>query len=248
MGHTTNHPEPIQTSDIQSMKTFIGMLAHEIRAQLAAISVTNSILLSNQKMEENERAEYLTYISSTSYYLLHVLDNMMDTAKFSKGKLELTPIYSRFHFSIWLASLIKQFDLMIEVASVKILVNISNNVPEYIVTDPVKLGQILHNLISNAIKSTLPSTSITLNVSLLNDKELSFQVTDQGGGIPEDKLPLLFQPFRQLEKGRAGTGLGLYITKLCVTALGGEIAVYSQNGGTVFKFFIILQASNPFAA
>lgn len=241
MGNTINHPSEPIPSDTQAMEMFIGVLAHEIRSQIAAICTTSDIMLGDQKMEENERAEYLIIISSCSYSLLHVLDNMMTTEKFSKGKLDLNPLYSRFHFRNWLQSFIRQLDLITAPKAVKISVDINNNVPEYIVTDRVKLGQILQNLVSNAVKSTLPDTSIRLNVNLRSDKQLSFQVTDQGGGIAEDKLKMLFQPFQQVEKGRAGTGLGLYISRLCVTALGGEIMVYGQNGGTTFMFYITLQ-------
>lgn len=241
MGNTTNlHSEPVLPNDTHTMVTFMGVLAHEIRSQMAAIYTTSDVMKDNKNMGE-DGLECLSIISSASYNALHVLDNMMATAKLSKGKLEFKPLYSRLHFRDWLKLLIQRFNLMISMACVEIHVNIGNKVPEYITTDSVKLEQILYNLVSNAIKSTLPHTSIELNVGLQGDRQLSFQIIDHGKGIREDKLPLLFQPFQQLEKGRAGTGLGLYICKLYVAVLGGEITVYSRNDGTTFIFFITLQ-------
>ncbi|GAA0527932.1 sensor histidine kinase [Chitinophaga japonensis] len=246
MGHTANHPETaITATDTHTMETFIGILAHEIRSQIAAICSLSDIILYNQKMQATEQAECISAINATGYYALNVVENMTATAKYSNGRLDLDPHYKRFHFREWLKQLVQQFDRAVAAVSVKIRIDIANNVPENIITDQVKLGQVLYNLINNAIKFTRPATSINLNISLNRDKQLSFQVSDQGGGIAEDKLKFLFQPFKQLEKGRAGTGLGLYISHLCVTSLGGEITAFNENGGTTFSFFIPLRTEIP---
>ncbi|GAA0551646.1 sensor histidine kinase [Chitinophaga japonensis] len=246
MGNMMNRPlEPIHPNEVQAMHTFLGLLAHEIHSQIAGIWTTSGALLKERKMDADMQTVHFSQIHAASYNVMQVLDNMVDTAKFDHGNLALHPVHTRFLFREWLQPVIRPLEVIARSKDIKINVNVSDGVPEYFVTDAVKLGQVLGNLVNNAVKAAPLNTDVELYVYPMGNSHVCFEVTDQGKGIAEDKIHLLFQPFRQLEKGRVGMGLGLYISKLCVMALGGEIMAYSQSRGTTFKFFITLQRDTP---
>ncbi|WPQ66599.1 ATP-binding protein [Chitinophaga sancti] len=126
--------------------------------------------------------------------------------------------------------------------SVKIKTNFRRTVPEYIITDEIKLGQILKNLIDNALKFAPSDTDILIHISSLGETRLLFQISNQGEGIPADKIPFLFQPFQPIDEGLGGMGLGLYISKLYAASLGGDlILANSDKKGTTFLFLIDTQ-------
>ena len=243
MSDTLNHlPEPVLSNDAQAIITFMGVLAHEIRSEISAICTVSDMMRESFRLRLSGQKENLSIIESSGYSALRILDNMMKTVLFSNGKLEIKPVNERIKFKDWLRLLVRKYDFMISLRDIKIKTDIGSNVPKYINTDPVKLGQILSNLISNAVKSSPHHSTVRINVKFYNSQQLTFLVTDQAGGFPEEKIPLLFRPFQQLEQGRAGAGLGLYVSKLCVTALGGKIMAYNQDGGATFMFFIKLNA------
>lgn len=241
MSNTINHhQDPVLLSDTQAMITFIGILAHEIRSEISAICTVSDMMRDSLRLRLSGQKDNLSIIHSSGYSALHVLDNMMKTALFNNGKLEIRPVNEHFKFRNWLRSLVHKYEFMVSIRGIKIKADIEDSVPEYINTDPVKLEQVLSNLISNAVKCSPARSVIQINVKSHISQQLLFLVTDQGGGIPEENLSLLFRPFQQLEPGRAGAGLGLYVSKLCVTALGGKIMAYNHDRGATFMFYIKL--------
>ncbi|UYQ92832.1 HAMP domain-containing histidine kinase [Chitinophaga horti] len=225
-------------ADTETMKTFMGMLAHEMRTQVAGICTASTILL-EERGSGKRLQQYLSHIKYSGEDLLHVLDNMMATATVGNGNLDITLKDTRVQLREWLKLHLRQYNLITAVRDIKLKTVVHRSVPEYITTDVIKLGQVLKNLIDNAIKHSPPNSYISITIHPLGDNRLLFQVTDQGVGIPEDKIHLLFQPFRQLDNGLAGTGLGLYISKLYATSLGGDVMIGSNhNSGTTFLLLI----------
>jgi len=235
-----NNTAPLQTipANAETMQVFMGMLAHEMRTQIAGICTASSILLHEKESRKNKNF-YLSHINSMSVNVLHVLNNMMATSTVEGGKLALKTLPKRIQIRQWLKDQIQHYKLITAIRCVKIKVNFRRTVPEYITTDEVKLGQILKNLINNALKFAPANTNICIYICSLREDCLFFQISDSGQGIPADKIPLLFQPFQSIDEGLGGMGLGLYISKLYAKSLGGDLMLSkSDKSGTTFLFLI----------
>jgi signal transduction histidine kinase len=238
----SNPTKAAPQANTETMQIFMGMLAHEMRTQIAGICTASNMLLQEKGSTKN-KGFYLSYINSMSLNALHVLNNMMASTTIGVGKMEVKSMQTSIQIRKWLKSHIHQFDLITAPRSIKIKVSVRRAVPEYIITDAIKLGQILKNLIDNALKYAPTGTSISICLNLLSGNRLLFMVSDQGRGIPTDKTHLLFQPFQLLDQGFAGTGLGLYISKLYATSLGGDIMLGSNDErGATFLLLISTQA------
>lgn len=232
----------VPQANTETMQIFMGMLAHEMRTQIAGICTASNMLLQEKGSTKNKDS-YLSYINSMSLNALHVLNNMMASTTVGGWKLEVKSMRTSIHIRKWLKSHVRQYDLIAASRSIKIKVRVSRTVPEYITTDAIKLGQILKNLIDNALRYTPSGTCISIYLNYLSGNRLLFMVSDQGRGIPTDKTHLLFQPFQLLDQGFAGTGLGLYISKLYATSLGGDIMLGSNDErGATFLLLISTQA------
>ncbi|MGL6339853.1 MAG: sensor histidine kinase, partial [Waterburya sp.] len=148
-----------------------------------------------------------------------------------------------------LANLAKMFKLRALEKNIRLTFNLPNNLPQNIETDPVKLKQILINLIDNGIKFT-DQGGVTLNLKLLtesNQTMLAFAIIDTGQGILPSHLESIFVPFVQTKQSeQQGTGLGLAICQQFARLLGGEITVSSRLGeGSLFKFQIPITVVQP---
>ncbi|OMP74618.1 hypothetical protein BW716_34400 [[Flexibacter] sp. ATCC 35208] len=217
------------------------MLAHEMRTQIAGICTASKMLL-NEKESMKNADFYLSHINSMSVNVLHVLNNMMATSTIGDGKISTNTVSKRIQIRQWLKDLIQQYKVITDTRSVKIKINLLSSVPKFIMTDEIKLGQILKNLIDNALKFAPSDTDILIHISSLGKTRLLFQISDHGEGIPADKIPFLFQPFQPIDEGLGGTGLGLYISKLYAKTLGGDLMlVKSDKKGTTFLFLIDTQ-------
>lgn len=168
-------PESTPPADAQAMKTFMGMLAHEMRTQIAGICTASTMLLEDRGSGKH-LLHYLYHINNSSQNLLHVLNNMMATATVGNGKLDITLQYTRVQLREWLKLHLQQYGLITAVRDVKFKTEIQRTVPEYIITDAVKLGQVLKNLIDNAIKHSPSNTHISISINPLGDNRLLFQV------------------------------------------------------------------------
>jgi len=135
----TNNP-----ADLEAMKKFMGMLAHEMRTQIAGICTASNMLLNGKDSRKN-REFYLSHINSMGINVLHVLNNMMAKSNIQDGKLAVKMLLKRIQIRQWLKDQIQQYKLITAIRSVKIKINFRRTVPEYIITDEIKLGQILKN-------------------------------------------------------------------------------------------------------
>ena len=222
---------------------FLANVSHEIRTPMNAINgMLNSL---NRRKHSEYQDKYFKVMKRSLENLLVIVDDVLDLSKIEYGKLEIrdTPIQIR-----ELVQGVVNF-LKIEIEEKNLIINtcFCSDFPEVILGDPVRLNQILTNLLGNAIKFTrIGSINIVFyhNINIYN-----FSVEDTGPGIPEDQLETIFESFNQgssMEKSPIrGTGLGLSITRKLVELQGGKIMVESEMGrGSKFTVELPLRISD----
>jgi signal transduction histidine kinase/DNA-binding response OmpR family regulator len=222
---------------------FLANMSHELRTPLNSILLLSRLLSdNNHKHLDDEEVEYAKVIQSSGTGLLNLINEILDLSKIETGKMELDfeDVSTK-----ELANEIRA--LFTEVAKEKKIdfdILIADNAPAHIRTDKMRLGQIIKNLISNAIKFTSKG-AVTFKIQICETKEsaLCFIVKDSGIGIPKDKQHLVFEAFQQADgstkRKYGGTGLGLSISKQLAALLGGKIELKSEvNEGSEFSLVI----------
>jgi two-component system, chemotaxis family, CheB/CheR fusion protein len=219
---------------------FLSNMSHEIRTPMnAIIGFTNVIL--KTKLEEKQK-EYIHAIKESGDALLVLINDILDLAKVDSGKMTFEQI--PFNLPEAVATMLRLFEGRIKEKNLVLTEAYDPAIPAMLVGDPLRLRQIMLNLISNAVKFTFEG-EISIRVRLLKEQAekvtIEFTLTDTGIGIPENKLAQIFNNFEQVyaEGGGAygGTGLGLAIVKQLLERQGGAIRVESELGkGSTFIF------------
>ncbi len=231
---------------------FLANMSHEIRTPMNAI-IGMSRLALDEKLE-NKPKNYIKKVQSAAIGLLGILNDILDFSKIEARKLEITPV----HFQ--LKDVISPtLNLMKEIAAkkaIKTRVKIEKDVPHIYYADALRIGQVLTNLVSNAVKFSHHGGSVTIGVSLREESEsnalVEFSVADEGIGISAENQKKLFQSFSQADSSTTrkfgGTGLGLAISQKIVELMGGSIRVESEEGkGSTFRFTVRMQKSDEAA-
>ncbi|MCW8901613.1 MAG: ATP-binding protein [Gammaproteobacteria bacterium] len=225
---------------------FLANMSHEIRTPMNGMLSLVQVLRTTQ-LDEKQR-DYLQSIDRAGVILMSLIDDLLDLSKIESGKLEVNETT----FKLWnfIDDILLQVEYLFEEKDVHFNVDVYDELPAYLITDEVRLKQVVINLINNAAKFTSHGE---VNLVMKGDKDgsgnfnLHIEVNDTGIGIPEDMIDSIFEPFQQLSPTRIynkGVGLGLPICKKIITVLGGNIKVKSTpDKGSRF----ILDFSFPIA-
>jgi signal transduction histidine kinase/CheY-like chemotaxis protein len=228
---------------LETRKLFLANISHEIRTPISAISGMSGILADTEISETQK--QYVNAIQSSSKSLMVIVNDILDMSKLESGKFSAE--FIPFEIRSVLDPLYTTYLLRTDEKGIAFSVDYPSDMPKWLFGDPTRLGQILNNLISNAIKFT-DKGKVTLKITF--DKkgkhnEFCFSVTDTGIGIDQEKLKTIFEFFSQedntITRRFGGTGLGLAISKSISELLGGEIIVESEkNVGSTFKFCLTM--------
>lgn len=222
---------------------FLSNMSHELRTPLNGVLGYVQILQRNRNLDAAQKKS-LNSIGSCGEHLLNLINDVLDLSKIEAGKMEIALKATD------LSQLIDGVqDIVKPKAESKGLafnVKTSAEVPRGIVTDPMKLRQVLINLLGNSVKFTAEG-AVSLRVAEAKKGELRFEIEDTGMGIEPDKLKDIFDPFKQAEGGESegGTGLGLAISRRIAEALGGSLSANSEYGeGSCFTLVIPLKETD----
>ena len=222
---------------------FLSNMSHELRTPLNGVLGYVQILQRDRSLD-NTQKKSLDSIGSCGEHLLQLINDVLDLSKIEAGQLEISKE------AIDLSQLIDGVRDIVkpraEGKGLEFHILTSPEVPRGIVTDPIKLRQILINLLGNSVKFT-PAGNITLRVSEAVKGELHFEAEDTGMGIAPEKIKAIFEPFKQDEGGKTegGTGLGLAISRRIAEALGGSLTATSELGeGSCFKLVLPLEETD----
>lgn len=230
-----------------SKQAFMSTLSHEIRTPLnEVIGITNLLMQTNP---EPEQLDLLKTLRFSANHLLTLVNDVLDYSKMESGKIVFEKI--QFNLNNFIDEISRSYSFKAKEKNLEFNIIKKPGVPDEIIGDPIRLNQILTNLLSNAFKFTSEG-NVTITIAEESRKgsrsTLEFRISDTGIGIPNDKLDILFESFTQASSDTTrrfgGTGLGLSICKKLVELQGGKISVESQPGkGSAFFFCLTYEVA-----
>jgi PAS domain S-box-containing protein len=225
---------------VKAKQQFLSNMSHEIRTPMSAILGFTKVLLRTDLTAKQK--EYMSAIKVSGDALIVLINDILDLAKVDAGKMTFEQ--TSFKMSASISAMLQLFETRLQEKNLELIKAYDNRIPEVLVGDPVRLRQIILNLMSNAVKFTNHGR-IVVRVSLLDETAeevtVEFSVEDTGIGIEENKIEAIFENFQQASRAISrlygGTGLGLAIVKNLVEAQGGKIEVTSTpDQGSMFRF------------
>ncbi|VAW68384.1 BarA sensory histidine kinase (= VarS = GacS) [hydrothermal vent metagenome] len=220
---------------------FLANMSHEVRTPMNGI-VGFTSLLSKSKLDK-QQAEYVETINTSMHDLLNIINDILDFSRIESGKMEI--ITQTINLRDFLAAIIRLFSASAKIKALELTYTVEDSIAENIIADPLRLRQIISNLIGNAIKFT-DKGSIMLSASIISENkqdQLLIEVIDTGKGIKENDKKRIFDAFCQtnnsIYKPDSGTGLGLAISKQLIELMKGKIGLKKnpQKGSTFWVQF-----------
>lgn len=211
-------------------------ISHDLRTPLTGILGSTATILDNEDiLDKKVKTELLQGVYEDASWLMNSVENILSITRIDEGRVELKKSMEA------VEEIVAEAVLRIKKIATNHLIKI--NIPDDLIMlsmDGILIEQVLVNLLDNAIKYTPYKSTIEIKI-YKNDDKVFFEVSDNGKGIPEENIPLIFNRFYTLEamnnSGRRGTGLGLAICKSIVIAHGGEISAFNNPyGGVTFRF------------
>ncbi len=231
-------------SAIEMKSQFMANMSHEIRTPMNAISGYADLTLASELTQE--QSDYLNTIKSSSNHLLRIVNDILDLSLLESGKFTLES--AEFRLSTVFRDLSNLLTLAADEKRITLnLPSFNDDKESTLLGDPIRLAQVLINLVGNAIKFT---TTGTINVTWSEEKvsqgliRLNFRIKDSGRGIDGTNLDTIFEPFAQgaVAPSDAGTGLGLSISRQLAQTMGGELSANSKLGrGSTFYFSAVVE-------
>lgn len=238
----------IAENAVKAKQQFLSNMSHEIRTPMNAIIGFTKVVLKTELTAKQK--EYLMAIKMSGDALIVLINDILDLAKVDAGKMifEQTP----FKMALSISAMLHLFEPKIHEKNLKLIKEYDKNIPDVLMGDPVRLHQIILNLVSNAVKFTTKGF-IKVSVRLIDETDknvkIEFSVADTGIGISKSKIGKIFENFQQASSGTSrlygGTGLGLAIVKQLVEPQGGTIRVESKiDVGSTFSFVLSFLKTN----
>jgi signal transduction histidine kinase len=230
----------------QAKSEFMANMSHELRTPMNGIIGFTDLVLTTE-LQKTQR-EYLQNVGKSAYNLLNIINDILDFSKIEAGKMIIDKSNFKLHDVV--EETVDMLSIKAQEKGLEIICNIDPRMPAQFYGDPVRIRQVLINLIGNALKFT-EHGEVRVEIALADVQEgdppeclrLRVAVTDTGIGMTRDQIGQIFDPFIQADgsitRRYGGTGLGLTIVQRLVTLMGGAIGVESAPGlGSCFSFEI----------
>ncbi len=228
---------------------FMGVLSHELRTPLSSILGYTNLLIKDENIAEKDKGEFLEKVIKNGNLLHSLVSDILDVSKIEQGKVDIKKSY--FKLKDYISELVSALSALADKKGLSLEVNYLGKIPDKIKTDPLRLRQVIENLVSNGIKYTNKGRiEVRITVESQDDAghALIIEVEDTGRGMTEDKMANLFSPFFRAEpgKGAPGVGLGLYLAKNLASQMGGRLSLVetTESKGSTFKLFVPVDVSS----